>query len=94
MMFFVTIRPESTTEAAYNIEDIRVKIDLLTQMKQIGVLELAYVKIGGGSVYVVNANSFADVRNAFRESIVSTDHSCEILEIDQNAPLHLLGKSR
>lgn len=88
MMFFVETNHQSAEPAVYTLSNVNLKRTMLIKLKEKGILVHAYVKIGGGYVYILNANSFADVRNAFRESSVSLNYECNILEIDQKVQFH------
>lgn len=87
MMFFVMMKSHLTIDSFYSSEDLKRKVTQLTKMKELGILKQAYVKIAGGGVFILNAESFADVRNAFRESTISLDYDCEIYEINQKSPI-------
>jgi|GEM_PF-5803342 len=86
MKFFVTTYMNHTSSYS-DTQDVDNKIAFLSRMKELGILEHAYVKIQGGAIYIVNANSFAEVRTAFRESSISLNYKCEIREISKTANL-------
>lgn len=87
MKFFVTTTRKSSSLIVSNSDRIQEKQAFINKMKSSGILEQAYIKIGGGSIYILNADSFSDVRTAFRESEVSLDFDCEIREIEINNKL-------
>lgn len=89
MMFFVMINTFSANDSAQDQKDIDSKLAVLNGMKESGILQRAYVKIGGGTVYVIHADSFSEVRNAFRDSSLSLEHDCEIFIVDPSQPQHL-----
>jgi hypothetical protein len=89
MMFFVMIKPQSANDIFQNAGDVNATRDFLLKLREEGVLHRAYTKIAGGYVYIINADSFADVRNAFRDSLVMLGWDCEIREIDQKSTLFL-----
>lgn len=91
MKFFVMINVQSAADTAHSVDDIDTRLRFLQGMKDSGVLAQAWIKIGGGTVYILNADSFADVRNAFRDSRLSLEHDCEIFMIDETQPTHLLN---
>ncbi len=84
MKFFVTTTRKSSSLIISGTDRLYEKQAFINRMKKSGVLEQAYIKIGGGSIYILNADSFSDVRTAFRESEVSLDFDCEIREIATN----------
>jgi hypothetical protein len=83
MMFFVMIKPDVYNDVFRSKNDVEAVRHFLSTMKAHGTLVHAYVKIGGGYIYILHADSFADVRNAFRDSRVLLGSDCEIYEIDQ-----------
>lgn len=89
MIFFVLINGQTSNHSAYTLNEVNEKLALLVYMKTTGKLKCAYVIIGGGSVYVVEADSFAEVRNAFRESDVLVDQECEIHQVDESVQFDL-----
>lgn len=89
MMFFVMIKPQVANDIFSTTDEIDAARDFLLKLKEEGVLHRAYTKIAGGYVYILNADSFADVRNAFRDSVVMLGWDCEIREIDQKSTLFL-----
>lgn len=82
MMFFVLMKQQSPLDRLSTIESIVSRKAMFVNMLETGVLKHAYVKIAGGLVYILNAGSFMDVRNGFRDSSFSLGYDCEIYEID------------
>ncbi|XZF15889.1 hypothetical protein ACTHGU_07110 [Chitinophagaceae bacterium MMS25-I14] len=89
MMFFVMIKPQPENDIFHNAGDVDATRSFLLKLKEEGIMHRAYTKLAGGYVYVINADSFADVRNAFRDSVIMLGWDCEIHEIDQKSILFL-----
>lgn len=83
MMFFVMMKRQSSIDTIYSKKDLEMKRNMLLEMQENGILERAYIKIEGGFIYILNADSFSDIRNAFRDSRISLEYECNIYEIDQ-----------
>jgi hypothetical protein len=89
MIFFVMVTPLVKANITFDSTDADALREQLLKMKGQGLVTRVYHRIDGGSVYILNAHSFVDVRNAFRESSLSATNRCEILEVDQNSPFFI-----
>lgn len=83
MKFLLITKPLAWGANLLNIEQVRAKQVHLRDMEAQGALDRAYVKIGGGAIYILNANSFSDLRTAFRESPLALHNDFEIYEIQE-----------
>jgi hypothetical protein len=82
MRFMLITKPRVHRDTEMSLEQVRAKQELLHKMEVSGHLQKAWVKVGGGSVYVLIADNFSELRNAFRESSLSLSSDFEIYRID------------
>ncbi|WP_299210422.1 hypothetical protein [uncultured Dokdonia sp.] len=83
MKFFVISKPIATNHQSTTLERVKKQKDTITKLKEEGILDECYTIVSGGTVYIINAESYNVIHQMVRNSSLGTTNKIDIYKIEE-----------
>lgn len=84
MKFFVISKPIAARHQSTTLEKVRKQQDTIQRLKEDGILDQCYTMVSGGTVYILNAESYNVVHQMIRNSSLGNTNEINIYKINEN----------